>query len=126
MSQSAIFWSAASAIPARERLHPEVACPDEDGWEPAIDILETETGLLIVVALAGVRREDIETIIALGQLLVRGIRRWPLSQLPARVHRVELPHGCFERRLPLPPGTYRLRGQEHVDGCLLLTLPRVD
>jgi HSP20 family protein len=126
-SQTGVMWSAALAILTQnERLHPEQSWPAESGWEPATDVLETETGLLIVVALAGVRREDMEIVVSPGQLLVRGTRRWPNLQRPARVHRIELPHGRFERRLPLPPGAYQMLGQEHVDGCLLLTLRRLD
>ena len=100
--------------------------PAENGWEPATDILETEAGLLIVVALPGVRREDMEIVVTPGQLVVRGTRRWPALQSPARAHRIELPHGRFERRLALPPGVYRMLGQDHVDGCLNLTLRRLD
>ena len=126
-SQTGVMWSAALAILAQsERLHPEQSWPAESGWEPATDVLETETGLLIVVALPGVRRDDMEIVVSPGQLLVRGTRRWPNLQRPARVHRIELPHGRFERRLPLPPGAYQMLGQEHVDGCLLLTLRRLD
>jgi HSP20 family molecular chaperone IbpA len=73
-----------------------------------------------------VPREEIEIVVGNGELLVRGTRRWPTLQRPARVHRIELPHGRFERRLPLPPGTYRLTGNDHADGCLLLTLRRLD
>ena len=125
-SQTGIMWSAALAVLARsERLHPEMSWPARDGWEPATDVLETEAGLLIVVALPGVRREDMEVVVSPGQLVVRGTRRWPALHRPTRVQRIELPHGRFERRLDLPPGAYQMLGQDHVDGCLLLTLRRL-
>ncbi len=126
-SQTGVMWSRTLAVLARgERLHPEMSWPAQSGWEPATDIFETEGGLLIVVALPGVRREDMEVVVAPGQLLVRGTRRWPALQRPARVHRVELPHGRFERRLELPLGLYQMLGQDHVDGCLLLMMRRLD
>jgi HSP20 family molecular chaperone IbpA len=121
------MWSEALAVLARtDPLHRAVFRPTATGWEPPIDVLETEAGLLIVVALPGVRRDEIEIVIGRGELSVRGTRRWPTVQRPARVHRVELPHGRFERRLPLPAGAYRLVSQDHTDGCLLLTLQRLD
>jgi HSP20 family protein len=121
-----VMWSEALAVLARtERLHRDVFRPTATGWEPPIDVLETETGLLVVVALPGVRADDMEIVIGNGELLVRGTRRWPTLQRPARVHRIELPHGRFERRLPLPVGAYKLVGQDHADGCLLLTLQRL-
>jgi HSP20 family protein len=121
------MWSRALVVLARSD-HPrqEVFRPTIGGWEPPIDVLETEAGLLVVVALPGVRRDDIEIVFGNGELLVRGTRRWPDLQRPARVHRVELPHGRFERRLPLPPGAYQLIADEYTDGCLLLTLQRLD
>jgi HSP20 family molecular chaperone IbpA len=96
------------------------------GWEPPMDVLETEAGVLVIVALPGVRQEDIQVVIASGSFSVRGTRRWPRMRRSALVHQIELPHGQFERKLPLPPGSYRLAGQDHVDGCLLLTLQRLD
>jgi HSP20 family molecular chaperone IbpA len=121
-----IMWSEALVVLARaEREQREVFQLTEIGWEPPIDVLETQTGLMVIVALPGVRPDEMETIVGRGELTVRGVRRWPAVQPPARVHRIELPHGRFQRRLPLPDGAYRLAGQEHQDGCLVLTLQRL-
>jgi HSP20 family protein len=122
-----VMWSEALARLARtDRLHRDDFRPTASGWEPPIDVLETEAELLVVVALPGVKADDIEVVIGAGEVLVRGTRRWPMLQRPARVHRIELPHGRFERRLPLPPGTFQLVGQDLADGCLILTLRRLD
>jgi HSP20 family protein len=119
-----IMWSETLTVFARaERQQREVLT--ETGWEPPVDVLETATGLLVIVALPGVRPDEMESVVGNGELTVRGIRRWPMLQEPARVHRIELPHGRFERRVPLPPGAYQLVGQDHTDGCLLLTLKRL-
>lgn len=121
-----VIWSEALTSRGRtDRLDPEVFRLTSSGWEPPVDVLETEAGLLVVVALPGVRREDIEIVIGQGEVLIKGVRRWPNVRGPGQVHRIELPHGAFERLLPLPPGSFRLTGQEHADGCLLLTLQRL-
>ncbi len=120
------MWAEALIVLARtDRLMRETYRPTVTGWDPAVDVLETAAGLLVVVALPGVRPDETEVGISDGELLVRGTRRWPALQHPARVHRVELPHGRFERRLPLPHGSYQLVGQDHLDGCLHLTLRRL-
>lgn len=119
-----IMWSETTIVLA-ERRQREVFQLTEIGWEPPIDVLETQTGLLVIVALPGVRPAEMETIVADGELTVRGVRRWPTAQQPARVHRIELPHGRFERRVPLPNGAYRLASQENRDGCLVLTMQRL-
>ena len=121
-----IMWSESLSVLSRaDHVRRDAFRPTAGGWEPPVDVLETETGLLVVVALPGVRREEIEFSIANGDLSVRGIRRWPAGRRPARVHRIELPHGRFERRLPLPPGAFQLTGHDHADGCLVLTLRRL-
>ena len=125
-----MMWSAALVVLARtDQLPREDFQPTAVGWEPGVDVLETDAGLLVIVALPGVRPDDVEVVIGTGigggELLVRGTRRWPAMQRPARVQRVELPHGRFERRLPLPHGTYQLVGQDHLDGCLHLALRRL-
>jgi HSP20 family protein len=108
-----------------DRLHREGFGATPGAWEPPVDVLETETDLLVVIALPGVARDEVEVVVGHGELTVRGIRRWPCLQRPTRVYRIELPHGRFERRLPLPPGAYQLAGQEHKDGCLVLTMRKL-
>ena len=122
--------SAALLVLARtDRLPREDFQPTAVGWELAVDVLETRAGLLVVAALPGVRPDEtevgVDTGIGGGELLVRGTRRWPATQRPAKVHRVELPHRRFERRLPPPHSSYQLVGQDYLDGCLHLTLRRL-
>jgi HSP20 family molecular chaperone IbpA len=38
------------------------------------------------------------------------------------IHRLELPQGCFERRVPLPSGRYDDVRRTVADGCLIVTL----
>jgi HSP20 family protein len=42
----------------------------------------------------------------------------------AEIHRLELPHGRFERRIPLPAGRYESVTRGSVHGCLLVTLQK--
>lgn len=121
-----LMWAEALIVLSRtDRLPRETFRPTALGWDPAVDVLETAAGLLVVVALPGVRPDETEVGLRDGELLVRGNRRWPATQQAARVHRIELPHGRFERRLPLPHGTYQLVGQDHLYGCLHLMLRRL-
>ncbi len=121
-----IMWSETLIQVARaSRLQREVFQLTEVGWEPPVDVFETDTGLLVIVALPGVQPDEMETVIGNGDLRVRGIRRWPTPQRPGSARRIELPHGRFERSLPLPHGAYQLVGQDHANGCLVLTLKRL-
>lgn len=93
----------------------------EPCWEPPVDVLETEAEILILVALPGVAPDDVEAVIEGDTLVVRGRRVPPVELRDARIHRLELPQGCFERRLALPLGRYTItRFSSH--GCIGLRL----
>ncbi|HSZ92214.1 MAG TPA: Hsp20/alpha crystallin family protein, partial [Acetobacteraceae bacterium] len=103
------MWAEALALLAQaDHQRREFFRPAQVGWEPPIDVLETEVELVVVVALPGVRANEVEVVIGGSELAIVGTRRWPASLRSARVHRMELPHGRFERRLGLPPGTFEI------------------
>jgi len=121
-----LMWADALAIVARaDRLNREFFRPAPSGWEPPVDLLETADELILVAALPGVRVADVELVIAGGELAIVGTRRLPALPGPTRIHRMELPHGHFERRVALPPGAYELSRHDLVDGCLTVVLRKV-
>ncbi len=93
-------------------------------WEPALDVFESETAIWIVVALPGVDPERIELAFDGRALVVAGERSRPSSCAHLTVRRLEIPHGRFERRVELPPGSYALDAKEVKDGCLVVQLTR--
>lgn len=95
-------------------------------WEPPVDVIETANELMVIVALPGVDPSKAEAVISGSDLMVVGTRRLPDSLRNARIHRMELPYGRFERRIPLPPGRYDAVKREAVDGCLLIRLHKIE
>ena len=95
-------------------------------WEPPVDVIETAAELLVLVALPGVDPNTAEALIDGGELVVGGTRRLPESLRRARIHRMELPYGRFERRIPLPSGRYDAVTREAADGCLLIRLRKIE
>ena len=79
-SRNPAEWMLSEAIAAMaeaERMHRQLfRAPRGEGpgpcWEPPVDVLETETEVLIHVALPGVDPEKVEAVIEDGQLVVRG------------------------------------------------------
>jgi HSP20 family protein len=124
------MWSDACEMLARaERMHrqlfqPMRAVARQPAWEPPVDILETESELLIFVALPGVASDRVEAAIQGADLLIAGTRTLPAALPTATIHRLELPQGRFERRVRLPPGRYSAVRRAVVDGCLLITLQK--
>ncbi len=122
-SAANLMWADALAIVARaDRLHREFFRPAPTGWEPPVDLLETAEELILVAALPGVRVADVDLVISRSELAIIGTRRLPILLGPTRIHRMELPHGHFERRIALPPGAYELVRRDLVDGCLTIVL----
>ncbi len=124
------MWSEAVAMLTRaERLHrhyfhPRQASPQVT-WEPPADVLELEREVLILVALPGVDLDEVEVAIEDGALVVAGRRVLPPELQRAVIHRLELPQGRFERRVPLPPGRYAAARRSAANGCLVVSLAKI-
>jgi HSP20 family protein len=85
---------------------------------------ETDDELLILVALPGVDPERVEAAIEQdGVLVISGQRTLPAELRNARIHRLELPQGRFERRIALPVGRYAV-SRFAVNGCVVFRLAK--
>ena len=91
-------------------------------WTPAVDVIETEAAVLILVSLPGVAADAVEAALEGDSVLVSGRRTLPPELQTAVIHRLELPMGRFERRIPIPPGRYDGVRRDTRDGCLLISL----
>jgi len=124
------MWAeACEMLDQAERLHREFFRPaprtGRVAWLPPVDLFETEQDLWLVVALPGVPPAGVQVRIEAGTVIVAGERPLPAVLRKAEVHRLEIPHGRFERRVELPGGRYQLGRHEVVDGCLILELHKV-
>jgi HSP20 family protein len=125
------MWSEACEMLARaERMHREFFRPARavsrlPVWEPPVDVLETEREVQVLMALPGVDPERVEAAIDGADLVVAGSRVLPAALRTAVIHRLELPQGRFERRVPLPAGRYASVRRAMADGCLVITLQKV-
>jgi HSP20 family protein len=93
-------------------------------WEPPADVFETPDEVLVLMALPGVDPEEVEAVIDQDALRVAGLCMQHPALRTAEIHRLELPHGRFERRIPLPAGRYESVTRRSVHGCLLVTLQK--
>ena len=124
------MWSEACEMLARaERMHRELFRPStpqaqSPAWEPPVDILETESEILVLVALPGVDPDDAQALIEDGTLVIAGTRVVPEQLRTATIHRLELPQGRFYRRLRLPAGRYAGVRRAAAAGCLIVTLQK--
>jgi HSP20 family protein len=122
-----MFSEALETVARAERLHRQLFQLQRSGtpsWEPPLDMLETERELLLLVALPGVDPEQVEAVIEDGALRVTGRRVLPPQLRTAVIHRLELPQGRFNRRIPLPPGRYAAVRRLAANGCLVFSLEK--
>lgn len=103
-------------LPGRE-------APDQEtAWAPPVDVYEDDEGLILVVDLPGVRRDDIDLRIDDTGLTVEGERARTESSSGIRLER---PAGRFRRSfrigIPLDPSGARATYRE---GVLRITIPR--
>lgn len=125
------MWAEACELLERaERMHRQffqlgVSPARRVMWEPPVDVFETEREIWIQVALPGVSPAQLSVAVDGGTLIVAGDRPIPVESRRATLHRLEIPHGRFERRIELPPGRFEFEQQELVDGCLLLKLRKL-
>lgn len=93
-------------------------------WAPPVDLVETSEGLLIQVALPGVRADGVQVALEGDAIRISGERILPPGTRSGRIHRLEIPFGRFERQIVLPPGRWLLQPMQLVDGCLSIRLLR--
>jgi HSP20 family protein len=129
-SSNSWMWSEACDVLARaERLQRELFRPvggmsRVPAWVPPVDVIETEREVLVLVALPGVDPQGISLAIDNGALLIAGVRVPPVELQSAVIHRLELPQGRFERRVPLPAGRYAKVEHGNAHGCVLIRLEK--
>ena len=90
-------------------------------WEPPVDVFEANSELQVVVLLPGVSRDKLAVQICDDVLMITGESPFPVPNR-AKIHRLEIPYGAFEKRLHLPSPYYELKSSEYQDGFLTLHL----
>lgn len=125
------MWAEACELLDRaERLHRQFFQPSQSlgkhpGWEPPIDIIETEREFWVWVALPGVEPDRLEVFLEPGVLIVTGQRSIPIESRPVAIHRLEIPYGRFHRRIDLPQRRLKVGNQVLANGCLQLRLRKL-
>jgi len=72
------------------------------GWEPTVDVYETDDSVVVMVDLAGVSQEHMDLVVTRNSLTLRGERRDSAQRTGRKYIRLEIPFGPFERTIPLP------------------------
>ncbi|MCX5858068.1 MAG: Hsp20/alpha crystallin family protein [Deltaproteobacteria bacterium] len=95
-------------------------------WRPQMDVYEAPGEIMLVVEIAGAKREDLHVEIGRKTVKISGRRRIrPLSE-EARYRLVEIPYGYFERSLVLPaPIDADQVDATYIDGLLQIRMTKL-
>ncbi len=120
---SSWMGDALSLLEQAERMRRQfcrAALGEAHGWEPPVDVVESEDALIVHVALPGVPAAGVTIAVDANGVTVSGQRRFPAAQA-TRIHRIEIPYGRFERHITLPMHALDAGTPAMADGCLVLT-----
>jgi HSP20 family protein len=71
-------------------------------WKPAINIIETEENLIILVEASGVKSEDVKIKADNDYIIISGKRDDPFYSENCNYYAMEIDFGNFERIIRLP------------------------
>ncbi len=91
-------------------------------WEPPADVFESDSEVLVHIALPGVEPAALVVEVVANGLVVRAERSPPSELASMRIHRLELPYGYFERHVALAQGRYTVLERRLAQGVLTLRL----
>jgi HSP20 family protein len=96
-------------------------------WSPAVDVRETENGIMVSTELPGLKSEDVNITVENGVLSISGERKQEWEEKDGESHMIERQYGRFERsfRLPRTVDTEKVSAKLE-NGVLNIELPRSD
>ena len=120
------MWSEALQLLDRaDRLHRQFFIEHEPAsWEPPVDVVESGGELRLQLALPGVSPDALSIALDPDGLTIHAVRGFPCRDPGARIHRLEIPYGRFQRRIALPLEGLELGAKSLQDGILTLTFHR--
>lgn len=90
-------------------------------WQPAADVYRAQWGWILKFDLAGVRLEDVQTLVSKRTVTVSGIRRDYMVEEGCRHYSMEISYSRFERTIELPEDLSRAQFRlDYRDGILFV------
>ena len=110
-----------------EMIHrPWGFCRDVRGWNPSVDLCETEDAFYLEADLPGVKSEDVKVEVEDSDLLLQGRRTLETTHSYGRFHTMERCSGEFVRRIRISNLVDKNAIEaEFRDGVLRVTLPKL-
>ena len=99
--------------------------PFTTGWEPTVDVSETENEIFVEAELPGMKREDVNVSLENNILTIKGERKKEEKKKEGKYHSTERYYGSFYRALDLPTYVDEKNIQaKFKDGVLEVIMPK--
>jgi HSP20 family protein len=72
------------------------------GWEPPMDVFDTDTEFVVIMDIAGMNRKDISVFTDGSILRISGIRKDIIPEGKKQFHSLEIQVGPFQRLIGIP------------------------
>lgn len=97
------------------------------GWNPEIDIVETDNDIIVKAEIPGVDPKDIDISIIDDTLTIKGEKKEEKEDKGKSYHRIERSYGSFTRTINLPSHVLKdkVEAKDH-KGILEITLPKME
>jgi len=72
------------------------------GWEPPMDVFDTDTEFVVIMDIAGMNRKDISVVTDGDVLRISGVRKDIIPEGRKQFHSLEIQVGPFQRLIGIP------------------------
>jgi HSP20 family protein len=72
------------------------------GWEPPMDVFDTDTEFVVIMDIAGMNRKDISVVTDGDVLRISGVRKDIIPAGKKQFHSLEIQVGPFQRLIGIP------------------------
>lgn len=100
--------------------------PCERLWSPHVDVCEAPGEIIVLIDVAGVKKEHIHVEIGRRTLKIYGVRRERTLTRQTKYRLAEIPYGYFERSLSFSvPVDADSAAASYTDGLLQITIAKL-
>ena len=99
----------------------------ESGWNPSVDIAETDEAIVVKAELPGITKEDVNISITDNILTLKGEKKQEKEIKEENYHRIERSYGNFQRSFTLPAKIQHEKVKATFkDGILNINIPKAE
>jgi HSP20 family protein len=95
-------------------------------WRPNVDVYESADEIIVLADMAGLNKEELHIEVDRKKLSITGVRKIVQHLQTARYCQAEIPHGYFERQVPLPVAVdVQSATASYADGILTVRMSKM-